>query len=61
METVEQKKQKNKNITKENNLALSQYETIPALDRALAEPSEPESFETIEEFREWLYKYWDEI
>ncbi|MCL2039698.1 MAG: hypothetical protein FWG85_04630 [Bacteroidetes bacterium] len=32
---------------------LNQYESIPALDRALAEPNEPESFNSFEEYLEW--------
>ena len=39
---------------------LNQYDSIPALDRAIAEPDE-HSFDTYEEFRSWLYKFLDEI
>jgi len=60
METVEQKKQKNKNITKENNLDLSQYETIPALDEALGEPDEQPSFRDVDELFDYIHSTWDE-
>ena len=59
METLEQKTQKKQNITKENNLDLSQYETIPALDRALAEP-EGQIYTNYDDFRKDLYKDWYE-
>ena len=60
METVEQKTQKKQNITKENNLDLSQYETIPALDRALAESEEPEVSNTWEEYLDTMKKWKEE-
>ena len=57
METLEQKK---KNITKENMLDLSQYETIPALDEALAESEEPEVSNTWEEYLDTMKKWKEE-
>ena len=53
METLELEMPKTKYID------LSQYETIPALDRAIAEP-EGQIYTNYEDFRRDLYKDWYE-
>ena len=53
METLELEMPKTKYID------LSQYETIPALDRAIAEP-EGQIYTNYEDFRRDLYKDWHE-
>jgi len=55
METLELE-----NPTKEKYLDLSQCNSIPVLDVAIEEPDE-HSFDTYQEFRSWLYKFWNEI
>ena len=60
METLKElKTQKNKKQINNNYIDLSQYETIPALDRALAEP-EGQIYTNYEDFRKDLYKDWYE-
>ena len=57
MEALELKSPQN--IKQEKNIDLSQYETIPALDRALAEP-EGQIYTNYDDFRKDLYKDWYE-
>ena len=56
METLELKEPKKK---KQKYIDLSQYENIPALDRALAEP-EGQIYTNYDDFRKDLYKDWYE-
>ena len=53
METLELEMPKTKYVD------LNQYETIPALDRALAQPSIG-PFNSVEELFEHIYATWDE-
>ncbi len=64
METLEVEKQNINNILPQINqngyLDLSKYDRIPALDRAIAEPDEPEEFYTIEEYIRWQNSFLNE-
>jgi len=57
METLEIKEPKNKE--QEKYIDLSQYENIPALDRALAEPSGP-AFDNMEDLIKYVHNNWDD-
>jgi len=58
MKTLEIKTPKNEIKNQEDYLDLNQYDSIPALDRALAEPSGP-AFDNIEDLIKYVHNNWD--